>query len=289
MCNMTMIKSLTELTDPKISEVGGKGYSLAVLINNDFNVSQGFVITSDAFFKFLKDNALIERIEKIASEIDENNFEKKSKEIRDLILDGNMPEDIASEIEEHLNKLTAQYVSIRSSAVSEDSLKASFAGLHDTFLNIKSELELVLENVKKCWASLFNDRAVVYRIRKGIPHLDSMAVIIQEMIKSDVSGIIFTVHPVIDKGLILIEAFRGLGDRVAGGEITPDSYTLDRETLKIKDKQLIGSEPLLHEKDIMMLAEMALKVEKVLGYPQDIEFAISNRKIFILQSRPITR
>ncbi|MCW3129867.1 MAG: PEP/pyruvate-binding domain-containing protein [Methanophagales archaeon] len=286
---MTMIKSLTELTDPKISEVGGKGYSLAVLINNDFNVSQGFVITSDAFFKFLKDNALIERIEKIASEIDENNFEKKSKEIRDLILDGNMPEDIASEIEEHLNKLTAQYVSIRSSAVSEDSLKASFAGLHDTFLNIKSELELVLENVKKCWASLFNDRAVVYRIRKGIPHLDSMAVIIQEMIKSDVSGIIFTVHPVIDKGLILIEAFRGLGDRVAGGEITPDSYTLDRETLKIKDKQLIGSEPLLHEKDIMMLAEMALKVEKVLGYPQDIEFAISNRKIFILQSRPITR
>ncbi|RJS75587.1 hypothetical protein CW714_00160 [Methanophagales archaeon] len=133
MCNMTVIKSLTELKDPKISEVGGKGYSLAVLINNGFNVPQGFVITSDAFFKFIKYNNIIERIEKLASEIDENNFEKKSKEIRGLILDGKMPEDIASEIEEHLNKLTAQYVSIRSSAVSEDSLKASFAGLHDTF------------------------------------------------------------------------------------------------------------------------------------------------------------
>ncbi len=286
---MIVIKSITELKAPKISEVGGKGYSLAVLINNGFNVPKGFVITSDTFFEFLKDNNLIERIEKIVSEINENTFSEKSKEIRDLILNGDLSEDIASKIEEPLNELNAQYVSIRSSAVSEDSLKASFAGLHDTFLNIKSELELVLENIKRCWASLFNERAVIYRIRKKIPHLEGMAVIIQKMIKSDVSGIIFTKHPVINKGLILIEASRGLGDRVAGGEITPDSYTLDRETLKIKDKQLIGSEPLLHEKDIMMLAEMALKVEKVFGYPQDIEFAISNRKIFILQSRPITR
>jgi len=286
---MTIIKSLTELTEPKTSEVGGKGYSLAVLINNGFNVPQGFVITSDTFFKFLKHNNLIERIEKLASEIDENTFLEKSKDIRDLMLNGEMPEDIAPEIEEPLNMLNAQYVSIRSSAVSEDSLKASFAGLHDTLLNVKSELELVLENIKKCWASLFTERAVVYRIRKGIPHLEGMAVIIQKMIKSDVSGIIFTEHPVIDKGLILIEASRGLGDRVASGEITPDSYNIDRETLKIKDKQIIGSEPLLHEKDIMMLAEMALKVEKVFGYPQDIEFAISNGKIFILQSRPITR
>lgn len=286
---MIVIKSITELKAPKISEVGGKGYSLAVLINNGFNVPKGFVITSDTFFEFLKDNNLIERIEKIVSEINENTFSEKSKEIRDLILNGDLSEDIASKIEEPLNELNAQYVSIRSSAVSEDSLKASFAGLHDTFLNIKSELELVLENIKRCWASLFNERAVIYRIRKKIPHLEGMAVIIQKMIKSDVSGIIFTKHPVINKGLILIEASRGLGDRVAGGEITPDSYTLDRETLQIKDKQLIGNEPLLHEKDIMMLAGMALKVEKVFGYPQDIEFAISNRKIFILQSRPITR
>jgi len=286
---MIVIKSITELKAPKISEVGGKGYSLAVLINNGFNVPKGFVITSDTFFEFLKDNNLIERIEKIVSEINENTFSEKSKEIRDLILNGDLSEDIASKIEEPLNELNAQYVSIRSSAVSEDSLKASFAGLHDTFLNIKSELELVLENIKRCWASLFNERAVIYRIRKKIPHLEGIAVIIQKMIKSDVSGIIFTKHPVINKGLILIEASRGLGDRVAGGEITPDSYTLDRETLQIKDKQLIGNEPLLHEKDIMMLAGMALKVEKVFGYPQDIEFAISNRKIFILQSRPITR
>jgi pyruvate,water dikinase len=125
---MTIIKSLTELKEPKISEVGGKGYSLAVLINNGFNVPQGFVITSDAFFTFLKDNKLMEKIEKLALEIDENTFGEKSKEMRDLILNGDVSEDIASEIGESLNKLNAQYASIRSSAISEDSLKASFAG-----------------------------------------------------------------------------------------------------------------------------------------------------------------
>ena len=283
------IKSLAELKDPKISEVGGKAYSLAILIDKGFNVPHGFVITSKMFFKFLKANNLVTRMEKLSSAIDENNFQEKSEEIRNLMLSGKIPEGLDLEVKDALGKLNAKYVSIRSSAVSEDSLKASFAGLHDTFLNIKPELPIVLENIKKCWASLFNKRAVIYRIRKSIPHLDSMAVIIQEMIKSDVSGIIFTEHPVIDKGLILIEASRGLGDKVASGEITPDSYVIDREMLKIKDKQLIEREPIFSEKDVIMLAATALKVENVFAYPQDIEFAISNGKIFILQSRAITR
>jgi len=167
---VSMVKFLNEIDEPKVSELGGKGYSLAVLINNGFNVPKGFVIISDAFFECLRQNNLMEKMEKLSSEINENNFKEKGEEIKNLFARGKIPE-IASEIEKGLNKLNVKYVSIRSSAVSEDSLKASFAGLHDTFLNVKVELNLVLENVKKCWTSLFNERAVVYRIRKEIPHL----------------------------------------------------------------------------------------------------------------------
>ena len=306
---MTIITSLPELKEPKKSEVGGKGYSLAVLINNDFNVPQGFVITSDAFFKFLKYNNLIERIEKLASEIAGNNFGEKSKEIRDLILNGNTPEDIALEIEEPLNKLNARYVSIRSSAVSEDSLKASFAGLHDTFLNVKSEYELVLENIKKCWASLFTERAVVYRIRKNIPHLEGMAVVIQEMIPAEVSGIAFTVHPTKEK-VLLIEASYGIGDMVVSGKVEPDDYVIDRGTLEITEKnignktkmsicqsgqiKIIEVEKELAERQVIpdevvkRIAEICLTIEKLFKYPQDIEWCISNGKIRVLQSRAIT-
>ena len=307
---MTLIKSLTELTEPKTSEVGGKGYSLAVLINNGFSVPQGFVITLDAFFKFLKDNNLIERIENLASEIDENTFLEKSNEIRDLILNGDVSEDIASEIGESLNKLNARYVSIRSSAVSEDSLKASFAGLHDTFLNVKSEPELVLENIKKCWASLFTERAVVYRIRKGIPHLEGMAVVVQEMIPAEVSGVVFTVHP-LEKKSLLVEASYGIGDMVVSGKVEPDDYVINRETLDVAEKKIgnknmmsicqsgqvevIGVEKELAKKQVMpdeevkKIAEICLNIEKLFKYPQDIEWCISEGKVWVLQSRAITR
>ena len=306
---MTFIKFLTELKDPKTSEVGGKGYSLAVLINNGFNVPQGFVSTSDAFFKFLKANNLMEKIEKLASEIAGNNFGEKSREIRDLILDGDVSEDIASEIGESLNKLNARYVSIRSSAVSEDSLKASFAGLHDTFLNIKSEPELVLENIKKCWASLFTERAVFYRIRKAIPHLEGMAVVIQEMIPAEVSGITFTVHPTKEKTLLL-EASYGIGDTIVSGKVEPDDYVVDRETLKILEKKIgdknkmstcksgrievievekeLAEKQVIPNEEVKEIAEICLNIEKLFKYPQDIEWCIYNDKIGILQSRAIT-
>ena len=306
---MTVIKSLTELKDPKISEVGGKGYSLAVLINNGFNVPQGFAITSDVFFKFLKYNNLIKIIEKLTSEIEENNFGGKSKEVRDLMHNGEMPADIVSEIEEPLNKLTAQYVSIRSSAVSEDSLKASFAGLHDTFLNVKSEPDLVLEYIKKCWASLFNDRAIVYRIRKRIPHLEGMAVVVQEMIPAEVSGVAFTVHPTKAK-TSLVEASYGIGDMIVSGNVEPDDYAVDRETLEIMEKkigdknmmsicqsgqvEIIEVEKELAEKQVIAderikeIAKICLNIEKLFKYPQDIEWCIYNTKIWILQSRAIT-
>lgn len=310
MYNMSIVKFLNEIKEPKVLELGGKGYSLAVLTNNGFNVPKGFVITSETFFKFLKDNNLTEGIEKLTSEINENNFREKSMECKRLLLNGKIPEEITSEIKESLNKLNVQYLSIRSSAVSEDSLKASFAGLHDTFLNIKMEVDLVLENIKKCWASLFNERAVIYRIKKNITRLvEGMAIIIQEMIPTEVSGITLTIHPSNEKAL-LIESSYGLGDLIVSGRIQPDDYIVDRETLEILDirigvkkrmnickekgteiieikKELIEMQVIPDEK-IQEIAKICSEIGKIFDHPQDIEWCIYNNKIWLLQSRPIT-
>lgn len=306
---MSTVKFLNEIKEPKVSELGGKGYSLAVLINHGFNVPKGFVIVSDAFFEYLKQNNLMESTEKLTSEVDENNFQEKSKKIKKLILNGKVPERIALEIKTNLAKLDVQYVSIRSSAVSEDSLKASFAGLHDTFLNIKSEPELVLENIKKCWASLFNERAVVYRIRKNIPHLEGMAVVIQEMIPAEVSGITFTVHPTKEKTL-LIEASYGIGDMVVSGKVEPDDLAVGRGTLEITEKTLgnktkmsicqsgqvevtrvekeFAEKQVIPDERIKEIAKICLNIEKLFKYPQDIEWCICKDKLWVLQSRAIT-
>jgi len=308
---MSMVRFLDELKESKVPELGGKGYSLAVLINNGFNVPKGFVIISDSFFKYLKRNNLMERIEELTSEINENNSQEKSNEIRNLILNGKMPDDIAQEIRNGLKRLNDRYISVRSSGVAEDSLKASFAGLFDTSLNVKTEPDLVLENVKKCWASLFNERAVVYRIRKNMPHLERMAVIIQEMIAADVAGTAFTAHPDTgDRNIIVVEATWGLGESLVSGSVTPDLYILDKEHLKIIQKTL-GRKKMLSipssngtimkevteekinefcfsDENLRKLALICLKVEKVFEYPQDIEWCIKEGEIWLLQSRPIT-
>ena len=281
---MSMIRFLNEIKEPKVSELGGKGYSLAVLMNHGFNVPKGFVITSETFFKFLKENNLMETIEKLTSEINESNFQEKSKEIRNLILKGNISDEIISEIKKALKKLNAEYVSIRSSAVSEDSLKASFAGLHDTFLNVRAKIEPVLENVKRCWASLFNDRAVIYRIKKKIPHLEGMAVIVQEMIPAEVSGVTFTVH-LTNENVLLIEYTSGTGELLVSGEIMPNSAIINRSSLEVNKNDY---DDLLSDEILKEFAKIFLKIESVFGTPQDIEWCYYSSNLWILQSRPIT-
>lgn len=290
-------------------EVGGKGYSLGILAKNNFDVPKGFVIISEAFFKFLKYNNLTERIEKLSSEIDRENFREKCKKIRNLILEGKIPKDLILEIKDNLKKLNSLRISIRSSAANEDSLKASFAGLHDTFLNINSKSDLILDYTKRCWASFFNERAATYRIKKGLPHLGGMAVIIQKMIPAEVSGVTFTVHPT-NKNALLIEASYGLGDIIVSGEIEPDDYVVDRETLIIIDKKIgnkskmsicqneeigvieikkeLAKKQVLSDNKMEEVAQICQKVEKIFNYPQDIEWSISNNKLWLLQSRPIT-
>ena len=219
-------------------EVGGKGYSLGVLAKNGFNIPKGFIVTIGSFFDFLKYNSIIDKIEILSSRINRQNFEQKSKEIRSLILEGEIPKDLILEIKDHLNKLNVHYISVRSSAASEDSLKLSFAGLYDTFLNKRSELNLILVYIKKCWASLFNERAIAYRLKKIVPQLEGMAVIIQEMVPAEISGITFTVHPT-NKNYLLVEASYGIGDIIVGGKVDPDDYTVNKKTFEILEK-IIG-------------------------------------------------
>jgi len=292
-----------------VREVGGKGHSLGVLLRSNFDVPDGFVITCAAFLKALEYNNLMGRVEKLAAEITQNNFRETSAGIKELILGSEIQEDIVSKIQKALKKLNAQYVSVRSSAVSEDSLKASFAGLHDTFLNVKADLDIVLENLKKCWASLFNERAIIYRVKKGIPHLEGIAIVIQEMIPAEISGITFTVHPTDEKSL-LMEASYGIGDMVVSGKVEPDEYVVDRETLEITGKKIgrknkmstveigeikvidaemeFAKKYAISDENIKEIASTCLNVEEIFKYPQDIEWCMYNSKIYLLQSRAIT-
>lgn len=307
---MSMIKFLNEIKEPKVSELGGKGYSLAVLVNNGFNVPKGFVITSDAFFGFLRENGIIDIIRKLISGINENNYREGSKELKNLILKGNISEQILQEIGEALRKLNKDILSIRSSAISEDSPKESFAGLHDSFIGVKRELSSVSSAIKKCWASLFNERSLIYRLQKNISLLDGMAIVVQELINSDVSGIVFTQHPLY-KNNILIESSYGLGTLIVGGEITPDSFSISRKDLLIMDASISNKNkmckineigyvevievpsnkkyiPSLSTKYIRELSKISLSIENLFREPQDIEWCMHNEKIYIVQSRPVT-
>jgi len=306
--------SIILLTEPpkelKVSEVGGKGYSLGVLAQEGFDIPNGFIILSDVFFDFLRFNNIMEKVEKLSSEIDEKNFKEKSEEIKVLILKGKIPKKIALEVKEGLEKLNSQYVSVRSSAVSEDGIKDSFAGLFDTFLNIKAESFFILEYLKKCWTSLYNDRAIVYRIKKGgMPYLERMAVIIQEMIPADVSGITYTVHPINKEGL-LIEASHGIGDLIVGGIIEPDDYIVQRQSLEVTESKIgkktkmsiiekgelkiidvkkeLAEMQILSNDKIIEIAKISLEIEKIFNHSQEIEWCILNNKLWILQSRAIT-
>lgn len=290
-------------------EVGGKGYSLGILAKNDFNIPKGFIITIRSFFGFLKHNSITDKIETLSSRINRENFEQKSKEIRSLILEGEIPKDLILEIKDYLNKLNVQYISVRSSAASEDSLKFSFAGMYDTFLNKRSEPNLIIVYIKKCWASLFNERAILYRLKKIMPQLEGMAVIIQEMVPAEISGITFTVHPT-NKKYLLVEASYGIGDIIVGGKVEPDDYTVNKKTLEILEKIIgmkkkmsivedegikiidvgkdLAKKQVLIDDKIKEISQIFLKVEKIFKYPQDIEWCIFEDTLWLLQSRAIT-
>jgi pyruvate,water dikinase len=240
-----------------------------------------------------------------------NSVERASMVIHDIIHDFPMPQALADDILAAFDQLGATSVAVRSSATAEDSSVASWAGELETYLH--TSREEVLNNVKKCWASLFSPRAIFYRIENAMQDADvHVAVVIQKMVHSDAAGVCFTVHPVTqDRNQMIIEACVGLGEALVSGQITPDSFIVAKDTLTLTDKYIsmqtkkivrgaAGSTQTLalgtmegklqkvSDKIILEVATFAKRIEEHYGFPVDIEWAVERGTVYMTQARPIT-
>ncbi len=307
-----------DLSKEDVGLAGGKGANLGELVRAGLPVPPGFVVTSEAYRRFLKEGKIWDKIQKILENTDVDKtkeLQEASKKIRELIMHSSMPEDLKLKIKEYYKKLSngEEFVAIRSSATAEDLPGASFAGQQETYLNIRGA-ENVVKNVQKCWSSLFTPRAIFYREKKGFEHEKvAIAVVVQRMINADKAGVMFTIHPATgEKDKIVIEGAWGLGEGVVSGTVTPDHYVVDKNTGEILEKEVALKEVMfvrdkrtgetvkkevpekkrnkrvLNEKEIKELANFGKIIEEHYEFPQDIEWAIEGKNIYILQSRPIT-
>jgi len=308
------IKTFKQLSYKDVGEAGGKGASLGEMSRTGLPVPPGFVVLAAAFDRFLEETDLEMEVASALKKVnykDINSVDKASNIIRDLIHDKVMPADIKKEVLLEFKKLKAKFVAVRSSATAEDSSTASWAGELETYLDTTEKN--LLDNVRRCWSSLFTPRAIFYRQEKKMLKTKvSVAVVIQNMIESEISGIAFTVHPVTrDKNQMIIEAGWGLGEAIVSGQVTPDAYVIDKWDMSILDINVAKQEMMiirkqgggikhtivpkpkqekqkLSGKQIIELAKMCANIEKHYKKPQDIEWAMAKGKIYITQSRSIT-
>jgi pyruvate,water dikinase len=289
------------------------------MTNARIPVPPGFIVTSDAYFEFLRQTKLVAKIRQLLARLDVNDSYKLqavAARIRKTISDAPMPPEIARPIREAYIKMGRGLVAVRSSATAEDLPDASFAGQQRTFLNIEGEDEVVTA-VQGCWASLYEARAIFYRVQQKYDHFKvGIAVPVQKMVQSDASGVMFTLEPVTsDRSKIVIEAVHGLGEAIVGGEVTPDLYIVDKEDLTISLKKISRQEwkiirnpaatgqetniqvPLtareqarqkIGDDDVIALAKIGKHLENHYKFPQDIEWAKEKGKLYIVQTRPVT-
>lgn len=313
---MQWVKPFAEITKADADTAGGKGASLGEMTRAGIPVPPGFVVLAPAFDYFVTKSNLLSDIDAFLDEVDLNvvhTVENASKKIQSLILrpDSKVPDDIAGELLRAFKELQTNYVAVRSSATAEDSSAAAWAGQLDTFLNTTEEN--LVENLKKCWASLYTPRAIFYRCEKGLKTCKvSVAVVIQKMVESEASGVAFSVHPVTeDRNQMIIEGAFGLGEAVVSGSITPDAYVLTKDPLAVIDVSIFvqdrglfrkqgggnewrdlppdeGKKQKLSDDQIVSLSQAVMKIEKHYGFPVDVEWGVEREKIYILQSRPIT-
>lgn len=306
-----------EVDKEDLSLVGGKGANLGEMVQAGFPVPPGFIVSSAAYKHFLKANQLDVQIKAALKTVNVDNpkeLQQASEKIARLIRGGKIPPQIGKEIIDRYHKMSflrQALVAVRSSATAEDLPGASFAGQQATFLNVQGDANLT-EKVKECWASLFTPRAIFYREEKKFAHSKvAIAVIVQEMVQSEVSGVAFTSEPTgQDKHKMVIEAVWGLGELIVQGSVTPDKYELERHTLEILNitkseqrtqltrkgtKTTERSVPQhrvnrqkLSEPKIKELAKILQKIHNHYYFPQDVEWAYKKGKFYIIQSRPVT-
>ncbi|MCH8311305.1 MAG: phosphoenolpyruvate synthase, partial [Chloroflexi bacterium] len=298
-----------------VAWAGGKAANLGEMTNAGIPVPDGFVVATSAYRAFMKEHRLDEMVLELLSEVDIQNsadLARTASEIRRRIVSKNLSHGLTSEILRRYTSLEKGPVAVRSSATAEDMDNASFAGQQDTYLNIEGAVELV-RAVRDCWASLFAARAIFYREEQGIDHAEvDIAVVVQQMVPSDVSGVMFTVDPAGNSDEILIEAILGLGEPLVSGQLSPDAYSVSRQELRVLRRELTAqpwmltrndarsgsqktlipesrqSDQKLSDQQAVALAELGLRLEKHYGQPQDVEWAFVGDRLNVLQSRPIT-
>ncbi|MBI4738166.1 phosphoenolpyruvate synthase [Candidatus Woesearchaeota archaeon] len=320
-----------EIAKDDIPIAGGKGANLGEMFRLGLPVPSGFIVSAQTYKEFIDRTGLYDKIKSTLVQITdyENNdlLQAKSNEVQQLIMSAQMPDDIATDIKNSYNEIKLQgdisvmtlrqsvdpFVAVRSSATAEDLPQASFAGQQATFLNVRGDNEVV-QATRACWASLFTARATYYRMKNKFDHMQVLiCVVVQRMVNSEASGIMFSANPVSNNlDEVVIEAGYGLGEAIVSGAVNPNLYIVDKDTMKITKievkKQLWGlfldprtgqnvknnitpemqSKQILSEQQILTLATLAKRIEDHYGKPQDIEWAMENKKIFIVQSRAIT-
>ena len=270
-----MQKTVLWFQDPECRDVattGGKAASLASMTQLDLPVPGGFSIPADVLENCLDVDAL----RKLAHAKD---HEGATKLVEDTAV-------VPDEVFESYAKLGGGKVAVRSSACAEDSEAASYAGQQETFLNVEGD-DAVRKAVIDCWASFFSERAIFYRGEKGSLDDLRMAVVVQKMVDADKAGVAFSNHPITGrKDRMMIEAVYGLGEAVVSGEVTPDQYVVDRKGREKKSQTPHGG--VLSADELARISEVAVQLETTNGAPQDIEWAIYQGDVYLLQSRPIT-
>ena len=305
---------IRHVTKNDLMDVGGKGANLGEMIAAGLPVPGGFIVLTDSYRRFVNAAGIDEKIKGLLEEIDERNLksmETVSDKINDFFANADIPADIIEAIEQAYAEIGEPEVAVRSSATAEDLPGTSFAGQYSTFLNVKGKEEL-LRTVKECWASLWNYRALSYRVKQGIAN-DGLAhgVVVQEMINAEKSGILFTANPVNGRrDQMLLNSSWGLGEAIVGGEVTPDQWVLDKKEAKIVEETVNNKEvmtirkdkgiefvavPLekrteitLNRQEVDSLLNFGNKVEEYFGSPQDIEWAYRKGEFYLVQTRPIT-
>ena len=305
-----------------VSLVGGKGANLGELTQAKIPVPPGFVVTTHAYREFIEDSGLDRTLRRILDGLDvddERELTARAAAVQHAIKQAEMPAVIQQAITAAYTRLGEGPVAVRSSATAEDLAEASFAGQQATFLNIEGGVNVV-EAVQRCWASLFEPRAIFYREQAGWGHLDvDLAVPVQRMVQSESSGVMFTIDPITnDANQIVIEAAFGLGEAVVGGLVSPDHFEVDKAAEQIvtrqifrQDRKLVrspdglidpeyganswralsdaeGSAPKLSDGQVVALSTIGKRIESHYGWPQDIEWGWADNQFYLLQTRPIT-
>lgn len=314
-----LVLPFSKIHKEDIPLVGGKGANLGEMFNAGIPVPNGFVITAQAYQQVIEHNALQPVIREIIRQTEVTNqksLEKASIKIQRLIHTADIPPVLISEIFSHYSKLKSgdqnPLVAVRSSATAEDLPDASFAGQQESYLDIKGESNII-QAVRSAWASLWGARAIFYRATKGYDHFQVLlAVPVQLMIQSEVSGVVFSVNPVTrNKNQVVIEAVWGLGDYMVQGVVSPDHYIVNKHNLSIHSRQSVPQTVMevrhypngvkkvnvpkekvnlhkLTDEVILEIAQLSLKLHQHYFFPQDSEFAIENNKVYLVQTRPIT-